>query len=193
MEGVCVAKDNDHESIIILKSRYRQALKDKFNVGPLHIVASFLTPKSRNSIFSDKKLAKLVEDKLNELVVEVPESDLEDQSQNVQPENQNSIFDKYMQIPTVDINGESEINRYKRAMLSTSDLNMNPLTFWKLNMISYPRLSKIALWLLSAPATNNSSERSFSAAGNLITDTRNRLKPATVSDTLNVRSNYDLA
>ena len=193
MEDICVAKDNDHELIIVLKSRYRQALKDKFNVDPLHIVASFLTPKSRNFTFSDKKLAKLAEEKLNELVVEVPESDPEDRSQNVQPENRNSIFDKYMQIPTVDIHGESEINRYKRAMLSADDLNMNPLTFWKINMISYPRLSEIALWLLSAPATNNSSERSFSAAGNLITDARNRLKPVTASDTLNVRSNYDLA
>lgn len=84
------------------------------------------------------------------------------------------------------------LERYKSKYFSTADIKINPVSFWKLNVKSHPRLSNIAFWLLSAPATNNSSERSFSSAGNVITDKRNRLKSVTVNDVLLIRSNHDM-
>ena len=54
-----------------------------------------------------------------------------------------------------------------------------------------PKLSSIAMWLLSAPATSCCSEINFSAA-EFLYDHRNRLLPQTVDDLLLLKSNRDL-
>lgn len=59
------------------------------------------------------------------------------------------------------------------------------------NERTFPKLSAIAKWVLSAPATSCASERNFSAAG-FTMDHRNRLLPTTLDDCLFLKSNKDL-
>lgn len=67
-------------------------------------------------------------------------------------------LDKYMALPLI---GRSE----------------DPILWWKTNMASFMPLKKIVLKYLSAPPSSVASERQFSTAGNVCTDTRNRLLP----------------
>ena len=70
------------------------------------------------------------------------------------------------------------------------DPEMYPLDFWKVNKLSFPILSRLALAALTVPATSVSAERVFSAAGLLGKQhLRNRLNPATMERLLLVRLN----
>ena len=94
---------------------------EKFHISPLHVIATFLTPKYRSTVVTDKDFKKQTDDRRD----------------------------------------------------------------------IYPKLSLIALWLLSCPATSCSSERNFSTAGFIVAH-RNRLNPKTVDDLLLLKSNQDL-
>ena len=56
----------------------------------------------------------------------------------------------------------------------------------------FPRLSNLALFVHSIPATNLSSERNFNFAGLTITDRRSNLDTDKVDKMLFIRSNFDL-
>ena len=70
-----------------------------------------------------------------------------------------------------------EVNQFLRlpVLPHTESQPANPLEWWKVNKAQFPNLSKIAKKLLSVPATSASSERIFSASGNLLTKKRNKL------------------
>jgi len=53
----------------------------------------------------------------------------------------------------------------------------NPLTWWQTHETHFPMLAKLAQQFLFVPATSAPSERILSAAGNVLTKKRNRLKP----------------
>jgi hypothetical protein len=74
---------------------------------------------------------------------------------------------------------ESELRIYRRERIlkHTASDPANPLIWWKNHDTQYPVLSKLAKQFLGVPATSAPSERIFSAAGNIITKKRNRLKP----------------
>ena len=72
------------------------------------------------------------------------------------------------------------------------DINSSLLGYWEQNRSSYPRLYRLAIRLLSIPATNLSSERYFSTAGLILTDYRSRLSSQNVNELLFIRSNFDL-
>ena len=107
------------------------------------------------------------------------------------PEYEN-LFDDYVERPFDPTESESEIDRYKKLTLSLVDIEIDPLEFWSINRNNFPRLSMIASWILSASATNISSERSFSAVGNVITPHQNSLSPDTVDRLIFVRSDRDM-
>lgn len=187
-------EDGDHQMILLMKKRIIKFLKSKFIVTPIHIVATFISPCFRSHKFSDHKLREESEKLLDDLLTEVPESEPEKDSDVPIVINQyrNSIFDMYMDQPSNPRNEGSEIQRYLNHPLTAEDIKKSPLEFWSENQKKYPKLSNLAFWLLSAPATNNSSERVFSAAGNFVTPHRARLNPDTVDKLLFIRSNSDL-
>lgn len=73
----------------------------------------------------------------------------------------------------------SELNSY---LLSPSiDSEEDPLKWWRLHQINFPRMSMVAKKYLCVPATSSPSERVFSTGVNLVTCYRLCLKPEMVN------------
>lgn len=107
-------------------------------------------------------------------------------------------FKKYFQenylVNTVSINTTEPTQPAKKSLLSSiykkKDPNQDPrqtesedtdvLSWWILHTTHFPQLSKMALEILSIPATSVPSEQAFSKSGNLITKRRNRLGNKTI-------------
>lgn len=68
---------------------------------------------------------------------------------------------------------QDELQRYLAAEL----LNRNecPFKWWKNNQVKFPRVARAAKKYLAIPATEVSSERLFSTAGNVVTHRRSLL------------------
>lgn len=73
---------------------------------------------------------------------------------------------------------DAELSSY--LLSPTLDSEENPLAWWRLHKVTYPRLSKLARRYLCIPATSSPSERLFSASGNVVTCQRSCLKPSKV-------------
>ncbi len=64
--------------------------------------------------------------------------------------------------------------------------------FWARNSEKFPRLSKFARSIVPVPGATACCERSFSALGNLVTDSRERLSGDTVSNIILAKYLIDL-
>lgn len=89
---------------------------------------------------------------------------------------------------------EEEMREYEKMKVAfdESHLVFNILSWWQCNSAAFPILSKFARYIHAIPATSSASERTFSAAGNIITDKRSCLLPDTLSSMLLLKSNWDL-
>ena len=67
---------------------------------------------------------------------------------------------------------KSETSNYSSDL---SDVNTNPLLWWKSHDHTYTHLAELARRRLTSPGTSVPSERLFSAAGNLVSAKRNCL------------------
>jgi hypothetical protein len=84
-----------------------------------------------------------------------------------------------------------EYDRYlKDPRHNTANQSFDPLNWWlePAQQERYPRLSKMALDLLSAPAMSADNERLFSAAKLTVTDLRTRLRSNTIEALLCLKS-----
>ena len=82
--------------------------------------------------------------------------------------------------------GTSSSNLVEKEMesyLSAPDLEAegSPLSWWKVESIRYPILSRLAKKYLAVCATSSASERVFSASGKIVTPLRSTLKPDKVN------------
>ncbi|KAL2098424.1 hypothetical protein ACEWY4_007631 [Coilia grayii] len=73
---------------------------------------------------------------------------------------------------------ELELSMYLQAPVPDSETD--PLEWWKQHELNFPIVARLAKKYLCIPATSSSSERAFSASGNIITCKRSCLKPNTV-------------
>lgn len=187
----------DSQEISILKERFLKYLDEKFSITEHHYLATFLSPEFRST---PKKVnnIKLIKDSmklLNGYMAEVYESDVEDEitplSENI-PEQKNKLFDSFREKAVeTQVNITNEVYNYEHCSLSKDDIDCNPIIFWINKRTMYPKLSRIALWILSCPATSTSSERVFSKLGLIITPLRNNLDPDTVDKLSFISSNGD--
>jgi hypothetical protein len=76
------------------------------------------------------------------------------------------------------------------APLNPPLLPENPLEFWKNHKMEFPVLVKVARQIFSVPAASTCVERSFSAAGNIVTKRRTNIKPMQLNNVLFLRSFY---
>jgi hypothetical protein len=81
-----------------------------------------------------------------------------------------------------------ELDQYLKMNIEDIYKQSNPSLFWKDNQTKLPSLSLLARRLFSIPVTSAGVERSFSAAGLVLTERHCSLDPNTVNDVLFVRS-----
>lgn len=75
---------------------------------------------------------------------------------------------------------EKEMDLYSTLPV-LPDKSDDPLIWWKQNEAIFPHLAKIARKYLCVQATSVASERVFSAAANIVTKKRNKLKPSKIN------------
>ena len=63
----------------------------------------------------------------------------------------------------------------KEVFHKASFEGVDVIKFWMEHKSTYPKLSKLARWVLSVPASSASSERVFSCAGRVFEERRTRL------------------
>ena len=85
--------------------------------------------------------------------------------------------------------GGNEIDNY--MMEPKVDIKTNPLDWWRQNQRRFPILAILARRFLCIPATSASSERVWSAAGNIYSKKRCRLHPETACAQLFLHNNLD--
>lgn len=85
-----------------------------------------------------------------------------------------------------------ELDAYLELDLSKSmysaEEHDNPLLFWKEHEVPMPNLSKLSKKIFCIPASAAAVERSFSAAGYIISQRRSNLNPSMVNDMMVVQS-----
>ena len=69
---------------------------------------------------------------------------------------------------------------------------LSPLDWWKTNQPEYKRIAQIAQRYLAAPSTSVASERLFSCAGDIYSDSRCSLAPERAEMLLFIRNNMRL-
>ena len=62
------------------------------------------------------------------------------------------------------------------------------LKFWEEQKVSYPKLAKLAGWILAIPASSASSERVFFCSGRVYEERRSRLSPESLDATVFLNS-----
>lgn len=70
---------------------------------------------------------------------------------------------------------EDELDRYYKT--KTPHLDQDPLVWWKEYEKTFPTLAHLARMFLAVPASQATTERTFSTAGNIVTEKRTRLTP----------------
>lgn len=68
----------------------------------------------------------------------------------------------------------------EQELQSRKDLNFDILSWWKLNQVEFPILSRLARDILSIQVSTVASESAFSAGGRVVDPFRGRLDPETV-------------
>ena len=103
-------------------------------------------------------------------------------------------MDENSETETSPVPTQCVIEKYLKE--ATQPRKSDPLSYWKSNQGSSPFLTALPIRYLSAPPASVASERLFSAASNICTDSRNRLSSTKVEYLLflnqNLRTlNYD--
>ena len=194
-----------------LKRRGFQAIDNKFEITPLHKLALFLNPKfkSLNAFKEDEKvmIKKLASDYISSLVpsINVCSDSIGEDDHSYAPPSKvrivSNIDDEFFewQDDTEHKESNSEVENYVKAVFEDEFTNscfvqdrLDLLKFWSSTTLKtkYPKLSRVALGILSIPASSSSSERSFSLAGNIISKKRTLLSAATVDSLIVMNSEY---
>ena len=85
-----------------------------------------------------------------------------------------------------------EISRLKEEKVDFDTIgNVSSIDWWKSYKGSFPILAKLAMRLLSIPATSASCERVFSQAGLTLSKLRTRLGVETVADLMMIKYNHE--
>ena len=191
------------------RQRAKQILMEMIIFDPLHLMATFLNPKTRKmNHLSTKQREECIEYIKEEMLlvdvdhhVKLPSTKkivslLRSNSVNYMTDfylNAESDDDDYInqQTSSKSSSHAMEIDLYikhgsDKTTISTSSQQQgqeyNSLLFWKTKYISYPILTKVVARVFSVLATSAAVEREFSLAGNIITQKRAKLSPDTVND-----------
>ena len=179
---------------------------DDINTQPLYVVATMVDPRYRGRLFQPADLAVAtgwLTDEAERCPPPPPatETSTPVQSSSEPPAKRQrtevrsplDLLDDVLQASDEsddELTAAGEVAKYLRETnIPRTDC---PLAWWKINSSTYPRLSQVAKRFLSAPSTSVPSERLFSSAGDLYSDTRNRLAPERAEMLLFIKKNISL-
>ncbi|XP_071644462.1 zinc finger BED domain-containing protein 4-like [Temnothorax longispinosus] len=164
-----------------LERQFSNRFSNIENVYPL-VISTILDPRFKNLHFSDKIAYAHCVNKITQIInINANESDICDfqnaqqnnliQSDNFWTLHENLVAKYKHTLKNNDFTMVNELQYY----LNQPPMKMdgNPLKYWLINMHS--DLKNIALKYLTIIATSVPSERLFSRAGNIVTESRNRI------------------
>lgn len=192
LKNICEETDSDIQVIKALKRNIVREIETKYipNLSILHYTACFLYPPT-NSCIDEAKINEVKAFCLSEIMKSVPSSDASVNSSHFEqsPKDFQLFFSTLVnQInPSIEVCISDEINRYSYLKIN-AEVNFDVMQWWENHSSEYPRLYRFAQKILSIPASSAASERVFSAAGNIITEKRNRIGPKTVNNLLFLNS-----
>ncbi len=184
------------------RQRAKQIIKEMIHFDPIHLMGTFLNPKTRKmNHLSAKQREECIEYVKQEMLLFDTNQEVESSSNRRQVQLSRTTSSTYM--TDFYINAENndnddgqqassktsshviEIDLYLKhgSDKTTSEINngrieeYNPLSFWKKRHTSYPILAKVAARVFAVPATSAAVEREFSFSGNIITQKRSKLSP----------------
>ncbi|XP_066533969.1 E3 SUMO-protein ligase ZBED1 [Hoplias malabaricus] len=175
-----------------VKSRIIGYLQEKYNdpaTQELLDVASFLDPRFKTSYISQENIPAIKARMKTEMEEEARKVDRWRRDRVTEPQSSvassekpkrslGSYFKGTATSPDLSVQldaMETEMNSY--LMTPTIDGEEDPLAWWKLNQVNFPRLSRLVRKYLCVPATSSPSERLFSTGGNIVNCQRSCLKP----------------
>ncbi|CAF4379067.1 unnamed protein product, partial [Rotaria magnacalcarata] len=170
----------------------KEKSENMFIMGEEYIMAAFLHP-------NYKQLRGAISSQVAECYTTSRQSIVHDQSSaeiildNYEPQAKkakifmSTLMDKQRQ---QNGNGQDEVDRYISLILGEDEQYSNPLDFWKKKdtQLAFPNLFQLAKRYFSIPCSSSAVERQFSATGQIITQRRANLDPATVNDIIFLRS-----
>lgn len=201
LKNICALKFTDSPAIANLKTNIISEINSKWipNVSIYQYTACFLYPPTNRSleegVLRDVKNFCITQISSSQDCLPSPTSALHSETQPNSTTNESSDFQLFFsefintQTGTIEESVSDEVNRYSFCHINV-DINFNVLEWWDHHVTEYPRLSQFAKKILAIPASSAASERVFSAAGNLITEKRNRLGPKSVNNILFLNSVY---
>ena len=201
--------DVDSVALTELKGTIQKKIMTRFGVNNLghpddheNILAlsAILDPRSKSLRFLSDPLREQIQDTLVSLLNEQVEVPLEQVHIQVKqepglnpPARKKSRLMDCLSPDVIDLttrddtsNVEHELERYIAEPVHIS----NPLEWWKINDVKFPRIAALAKKYLCVPATEVPSERSFSAADGTVTKLRAALDPDNVDKLTFVHKNY---
>uniref|UniRef100_A0AAR2K029 BED-type domain-containing protein n=1 Tax=Pygocentrus nattereri TaxID=42514 RepID=A0AAR2K029_PYGNA len=186
-------KENDTDLTKTIKNSVLDYLNSKYEdpeVDELIALATMLDPRFRTQYMGPEEIevmkARAVQEMESYVSVQSGTSDFETPQQASASASDAKRLKKTLgsffkrAVPEKGVHAmEAELNSYLQC--SPADSESNPLAWWKLHEINFPRVSRLARKYLCIPATSAASERLFSTGGNIVTCQRSALKPATVN------------
>ncbi|CAF1603766.1 unnamed protein product [Adineta ricciae] len=200
-EGESITLNDRHEGTEFFRKRLFQLLKSMFSFDEKHLAAAVLHPLYRKLTFASAQWKTMAHSFIRQQIDDILGVDYHDQTFLSEPakKKHKSMEDQFADPDDVNIDSENdiisvsaskndELDKYLRMSIDDIYKQPNPLSFWKDNESKFPCLSLIARRLFSIPVTSAAVERSFSAAGLVVTKRRSSLDPRTLNDILFVRS-----
>jgi hypothetical protein len=175
---------------------------------PLHAIATLVDPRYRGKLFAPselddavKRLTELTETialpsvtpLLPSLATTTTSPVIESAAKRAKLDDRSplDLLDADLQAGTVvcvERSAADEVADYLRQQ--NIQRQLCPLQWWKLHQKDYPRIAAIAMQYLSGPSTSVPSERLFSSAGDLYSDSRNRLSAHLAEMLLFIKNNF---
>ncbi|KZC12193.1 Zinc finger BED domain-containing protein 4 [Dufourea novaeangliae] len=183
---------NVHEHV--LASKLREMMDKYFHDivnNSIYCMCSMLDPRFKQLGFMPTETVEILKKLIIGIITVPTESD--NNSLSTDDESISSFWSDFKTMVsahnccnTDELSEVAELDNYLKERIEV--LESDPVEYWKINAIRYPKLSKLAQKLLCCPATSVPSERIFSKAGNIVSKKRNRLKDSTVNKMLFLNS-----
>lgn len=181
---------DQHDSSIVKKMKVAASTyyNSKSTLHKYHYLATALHPEtnSMKSLSPDEKLfaTRVLREEYNKIKDE--EREAREVNEGALPQPPDLMSSSLSEWAANAPNTDDEIESFLRC----NQIHVaNPIDWWHQNRAQFPTLYRIAVRVLTLPATSAQSEREFSMAGLIVTSRRCALKPQKVEDIMLVYRN----